>query len=176
MSCRGTGTIRSNCSDNSMREWFDRVLVGTVDGQPLPANPHGCWALSCCQAPVKRRKERLGEWNSRKTARAGGKRNTATLPEPAPVLALAADKEKASARLAFSNWWAPWESNPAPTDYAYSTTVFTAPFGFGVWTVSCLYDPPVQSLHLPQLRLLRSTYFMRLGSGLPRILQRLPRI
>ena len=26
-------------------------------------------------------------------------------------------KEKASARLAFLNWWAPRESNSAPTDY-----------------------------------------------------------
>ncbi len=30
------------------------------------------------------------------------------------------------------------------------TTAFAAPFGFVVWTVSCLYDLPVQSLHVPQ--------------------------
>ncbi len=28
-------------------------------------------------------------------------------------------------------------------------TAFAAPFGFVVWTVSCLYDLPVQSLHVP---------------------------
>lgn len=39
---------------------------------------------------------------------------------------------------------------PSTNGLCVLTTVFTAPFGFGVWTVSCLYDPPVQSLHLPQ--------------------------
>ena len=38
-----------------------------------------------------------------------------------------------------------------------ATTVFTAPFGFVVWTVSSLYEFAVQSLHLP---------LARLGSGL----------
>lgn len=30
-----------------------------------------------------------------------------------------------------------------------TTSAFAAPFGFVVWTVSCLYGSPVQSLHLP---------------------------
>jgi hypothetical protein len=30
-----------------------------------------------------------------------------------------------------------------------TTTAFAACFQFVVWTVSCLYDLPVQSLHLP---------------------------
>jgi len=30
-----------------------------------------------------------------------------------------------------------------------TTMPFDTPFGFVVWTVSCLYDLPVQSLHLP---------------------------
>ena len=51
-----------------------------------------------------------------------------------------------------------------------TTTAFTACFQFVVWTVSCLYDLPVQSLHLPATS-------SRLGSGLPRCKQhRLPRI
>ena len=51
-----------------------------------------------------------------------------------------------------------------------TTTVFTACFQFVVWTVSCLYDLPVQSLHLPNTA-------TGLGSGLPRCEQhRLPRI
>jgi|GEM_PF-2146699 hypothetical protein len=41
-----------------------------------------------------------------------------------------------------------------------TTTVFTAFFQFVVWTVSCLYDLPVQSLHLPFIA-------KGLGSGLP---------
>jgi len=43
-----------------------------------------------------------------------------------------------------------------------TTTVFTACFQFVVWTVSCLYDLPVQSLHLPNIAIW-------LGSGLPRV-------
>lgn len=31
----------------------------------------------------------------------------------------------------------------------HTTSAFAAPFGFVVWTVSCLYGSPVQSLHLP---------------------------
>ena len=51
-----------------------------------------------------------------------------------------------------------------------TTSVFTACFQFVVWTVSCLYDLPVQSLHLPNM-------FIGLGSGSPRCEQhRLPRI
>ena len=84
---------------------FDGPLVGGVDGQPPPANPHGYWVLCCYQAPIKRRKERFRARNSPENARVGGKRNTATWPKPAPILASAADKEKASARLASSNWW-----------------------------------------------------------------------
>jgi len=42
-----------------------------------------------------------------------------------------------------------------------TTSVFTACFQFVVWTVSCLYDLPVQSLHLPNIA-------TGLGSGLPR--------
>jgi len=42
-----------------------------------------------------------------------------------------------------------------------TTTAFTACFQFVVWTVSCLYDLPVQSLHLPFIA-------KGLGSGLPR--------
>jgi hypothetical protein len=30
-----------------------------------------------------------------------------------------------------------------------TTSAFAAPFGFVVWTVSCRYDLPVQSLHVP---------------------------
>ena len=41
-----------------------------------------------------------------------------------------------------------------------TTTVFTAFFQFVVWIVSCLYDLPVQSLHLPFIA-------KGLGSGLP---------
>jgi len=43
-----------------------------------------------------------------------------------------------------------------------TTTVFTARFRFVVWTVSCRYDLPVQSLHLPNIA-------VWLGSGSPRI-------
>ena len=51
-----------------------------------------------------------------------------------------------------------------------TTTVFTACFQFVVWTVSCLYDLPVQSLHVPNIA-------VWLRSGLPRCKQqRLPRI
>ena len=51
-----------------------------------------------------------------------------------------------------------------------TTTAFAACFQFVVWTVSCLYDLPVQSLHLPNIAI-------GLGSGLPRCEQhRLPRI
>ena len=51
-----------------------------------------------------------------------------------------------------------------------TTTAFAACFQFVVWTVSCLYDLPVQSLHLPNIA-------TGLGSGLPRCEQhRLPRI
>lgn len=48
---------------------------------------------------------------------------------------------------------------PGTNGLCVPATVFTAPFGFVVWTVSCLYGSPVQSLHLP---------LARLGSGLPR--------
>ena len=51
-----------------------------------------------------------------------------------------------------------------------TTTAFATCFQFVVWTVSCLYDLPVQSLHLPNMT-------TGLGSGLPRCKQhRLPRI
>jgi len=51
-----------------------------------------------------------------------------------------------------------------------TTSAFAACFQFVVWTVSCLYDLPVQSLHLPNM-------VIGLGSGLPRCKQhRLPRI
>jgi hypothetical protein len=42
-----------------------------------------------------------------------------------------------------------------------TTAAFAARFRFVVWTVSCLYDLPVQSLHLPSTA-------TGLGSGLPR--------
>ena len=58
-----------------------------------------------CTLTVKRRKERFGARNSAKNGRVGSRRNTATTTKPAPTLASAADKEKASARLAFSVWW-----------------------------------------------------------------------
>ncbi len=93
---------------------FDGPLVGDVDGQPRPANPHGYWVLCCYQAPIKRRKERFRARNSPENARLGGNWNTATWPQPAPTLASAADKEKASARLASSNWWTERGSNPRP--------------------------------------------------------------
>ena len=38
---------------------------------------------------------------------------------------------------------------PGTNGLCVPATVFTAPFGFVVWTVSCLYGSPVQSLHLP---------------------------
>ncbi len=96
---------------------FDGLLVGGVDGQPRPENPHEYWASSCYKAPVKWRKERFLAGKSAENARTVGKRNTARRPQPAPTLASVAEKEKASTRLASSKWWAPRESNPAPTDY-----------------------------------------------------------
>ena len=48
---------------------------------------------------------------------------------------------------------------PGTNGLCVPATAFAAPFGFVVWTVSCLYDPPVQSLHLPG-----KAWF---GSGLP---------
>ena len=45
-----------------------------------------------------------------------------------------------------------------------TTTAFAARFQFVVWTVSCHYDPPVQSLHLP----FKQTTLDGLGSGSPR--------
>lgn len=47
-----------------------------------------------------------------------------------------------------------------------TTSVFTARFRFVVWTVSCLYDLPVQSLHLRQptgQRLARDHHALRRG-------------
>ena len=96
---------------------FDGPLVGAVDGQPRPENPHEYWVSCFYQAQVKRRKERFWARNSLGNARLGGSWNTAIWPQPAPTLASAADKEKASARLASSNWWARRDLNPGPKDY-----------------------------------------------------------
>ena len=96
---------------------FARHLVGGVDRQPQPENPHGYWVASCHEAPVKRRKERFRARNSAENVHVGGSRITAIQPQPAPILASVAEKEKASARLASWKWWAPRESNSAPTDY-----------------------------------------------------------
>ena len=49
---------------------------------------------------------------------------------------------------------------PGTNGLCLPTMAFTTPFGFVVWTVSCLYDLPVQSLHVLSNRELRS--------GLPR--------
>ena len=64
----------------------------------------------------------------------------------------------------------PPESRTRHQRIMLTTTVFTACFQFVVWTVSCLYDLPVQSLHVPNIA-------VWLRSGLPRCKQqRLPRI
>ena len=96
---------------------FDGPLVTGVDGQPRPENPHEYWVSCFYQAQVKRRKERFWARNSLGNARLGGSWNTAIWPQPAPTLASAADKEKASARLASSNWWARTDLNRGPKDY-----------------------------------------------------------
>ena len=49
---------------------------------------------------------------------------------------------------------------PGTNGLCLPTMAFATPFGFVVWTVSCLYDLPVQSLHVLSNRELRS--------GLPR--------
>ena len=56
----------------------------------------------------------------------------------------------------------PPESRTRHQRIMLTTTVFTARFRFVVWTVSCRYDLPVQSLHLPNIA-------VWLGSGSPRI-------
>ncbi len=51
-----------------------------------------------------------------------------------------------------------------------TTTVFTACFQFVVWTVSCLYDLPVQSLHFPTCKLqvgLARDYHAASSTGFP---------
>ncbi|MBB5190816.1 hypothetical protein HNQ50_001539 [Silvimonas terrae] len=42
---------------------------------------------------------------------------------------------------------------PGTNGLCLPATAFAAPFGFVVWTVSCLYDLPVQSLHVPATQL-----------------------
>jgi hypothetical protein len=51
-----------------------------------------------------------------------------------------------------------------------TTTAFAARFRFVVWTVSCLYDLPVQSLHLPNIAIgLARDYHAAQQHRLPRI-------
>ena len=54
---------------------------------------------------------------------------------------------------------------PGTNGLCLPATAFAAPFRFVVWTVSCLYGSPVQSLHLP---------LARLGSGSPRLRRGFP--
>ena len=56
---------------------------------------------------------------------------------------------------------------PGTNGLCLPATAFAAPFGFVVWTVSCLYGSPVQSLHLPLLEA---------WLGITTLTQRLPRI
>ncbi len=91
---------------------------------------------------VKRRKERFVARNSpgnvRHPAAAGARHIGGNMAATRVNTGSAADKEEASARLAcslaFSNWWAHWDSNPGPKDSAWCDFRHSLDFAF---TVSC---------------------------------------
>ncbi len=91
------------------------VLVGGVDAQPSPGNPHEMEGSCDDQPQVKWRKERIRCAVGQNNAPSFGLADTAALRRTAPALALRARKNPTDKGWVLRYWWSRGGSNPWPS-------------------------------------------------------------